>query len=84
MTEKDKSRLLELGQQLSTLGTEFRIAQLGLEKAVEGSHIRMVSQLQPRNVPRPAPRPVPEFERKDDREDEREDEEGNALLGQDA
>ena len=34
MTEKDKSRLLELGQQLSTLGTEFRIAQLGLEKAV--------------------------------------------------
>ena len=35
MTEKDKSRLLELGQQLSTLGTEFRIAQLGLEKAVE-------------------------------------------------
>ena len=55
-----------------------------LEKAVEGSHIRMGSQLQPRNVPRPAPRPVPEFERKDDREDEREDEEGNALLGQDA
>ncbi|RKI70514.1 hypothetical protein D7V91_02640 [bacterium 1xD42-67] len=35
MTEKDKARLLELGQQLSTLGTEFRIAQIGLEKAVE-------------------------------------------------
>ena len=35
MIEKDKSRLLELGQQLSTLGTEFRIAQIGLEKAVE-------------------------------------------------
>ncbi len=46
-----------------------------LEEAVKGAHIRIVPQLQPRNVPRPAPRPIPEFER--------EDEEGNALLGQD-
>lgn len=35
MTEKEKKRVLELGQQLSTLGMEFRIAQLGLEKMVE-------------------------------------------------
>lgn len=46
-----------------------------LEKAVKGSHIRMVSQLQPRNVPRPAPRPVPE--------PERENEEANTLFRQD-
>lgn len=35
MTEKEKARLLELGQELSTLGVEFRIAQIGLEKMVE-------------------------------------------------
>ena len=35
MTEQEKSRLLELGERLSTLGVEFRIAQIGLEKMVE-------------------------------------------------
>lgn len=35
MTEQEKSRLLELGELLSTLGVEFRIAQIGLEKMVE-------------------------------------------------
>lgn len=46
-----------------------------LEAAVKGARIRMVPQLQPRNVPRPAPRPVPDFERVNENE--------NALLGQD-
>ncbi len=35
MTKKDRERLLELGQELYTLGTEFRLAQIGLEKMVE-------------------------------------------------
>ena len=35
MTEQEKNRLLELGELLSTLGVEFRIAQIGLEKMVE-------------------------------------------------
>ena len=35
MTKKEKERLLELGQELTTLGVEFRLAQLGLEKMVE-------------------------------------------------
>ena len=35
MTEQEKTRLLELGELLSTLGVEFRIAQIGLEKMVE-------------------------------------------------
>lgn len=35
MTEKDKAKLVELGQQLSTLGVEFRMAQIGLEKIVD-------------------------------------------------
>ena len=35
MTEQEKIRLLELGELLSTLGVEFRIAQIGLEKMVE-------------------------------------------------
>lgn len=35
MTEKEKKRLLELGQELTTLGVEFRLAQIGLEKQVE-------------------------------------------------
>lgn len=35
MTEKDKAKLVELGQRLSTLGVEFRIAQMGLEKMVD-------------------------------------------------
>ncbi len=35
MTDKDKIRLVELGKQLSTLGVEFRIAQMGLEKMVD-------------------------------------------------
>lgn len=35
MKTEDKQKLLALGQQLSTTGVEFRIAQLGLEKAVE-------------------------------------------------
>ena len=35
MTEQEKSRLLELGERLSTLGVEFRIALIGLEKMVE-------------------------------------------------
>lgn len=35
MTEQERKRILELGQQLSTLGVEFRLAQLGLEKMVE-------------------------------------------------
>lgn len=35
MTEKDKIKLIALGEQLSTVGTEFRIAQIGLEKMIE-------------------------------------------------
>lgn len=35
MTEQERERILELGQRLSTLGIEFRIAQIGLEKMVE-------------------------------------------------
>lgn len=35
MTAEDKIKLVTLGQQLSTIGTEFRVAQLGLEKMVE-------------------------------------------------
>lgn len=35
MTEQERERILELGQRLSTLGVEFRLAQLGLEKMVE-------------------------------------------------
>lgn len=35
MTKKEKERLLELGQELASLGAEFRLAQLGLEKMVE-------------------------------------------------
>ena len=35
MAEQEKIRLLELGELLSTLGVEFRIAQIGLEKMVE-------------------------------------------------
>ena len=35
MTDKDKIRLVELGKQLSTLGVEFRIAHMGLEKMVD-------------------------------------------------
>ena len=35
MTEKDKIKLIALGEQLSTVGTKFRIAQIGLEKMIE-------------------------------------------------
>lgn len=35
MTAEERIKLVTLGQQLSTVGTEFRIAQLGLEKMVE-------------------------------------------------
>lgn len=35
MTEQERERILELGQRLSTLGVEFRVAQIGLEKMVE-------------------------------------------------
>lgn len=35
MTAEERIKLVTLGQQLSTAGTEFRIAQLGLEKMVE-------------------------------------------------
>ncbi|MCI9155922.1 MAG: hypothetical protein HFF44_03150 [Lawsonibacter sp.] len=35
MTEKEKTRLVEIGQRLSTLGVEFRVAQMGLEKMVD-------------------------------------------------
>lgn len=35
MTAEDRIKLVTLGQQLSTVGAEFRIAQLGLEKMVE-------------------------------------------------
>lgn len=35
MTAEIKIKLVTLGQQLSTVGTEFRVAQLGLEKMVE-------------------------------------------------
>lgn len=35
MTEQERKRILELGQRLSTLGVEFRIAQLGLERMAE-------------------------------------------------
>lgn len=34
MTEQERERILELGQRLSTLGVEFRLAQIGLEKLV--------------------------------------------------
>ena len=34
MTNQEKERILELGQRLSTLGVEFRIAQIGLDKMV--------------------------------------------------
>lgn len=35
MTAEERIKLVTLGQQLSTAGTEFRIAQLGLEKMVQ-------------------------------------------------
>lgn len=35
MTAEERIKLVTLGQQLSTAGAEFRIAQLGLEKMVE-------------------------------------------------
>lgn len=35
MTAEDKIKLITLGQQLSTVGAELRIAQLGLENMVE-------------------------------------------------
>lgn len=35
MTAEEKLKLITLGQQLSTVGSEFRIAQLGLENMVE-------------------------------------------------
>lgn len=35
MTVEERIKLVTLGQQLSTVGAEFRIAQLGLEKMVE-------------------------------------------------
>lgn len=35
MTAEIKIKLVTLGQQLSTVGTEFRVAQLGLERMVE-------------------------------------------------
>lgn len=34
MTQQERERILELGQELTTLGAEFRIAQIGLEKLV--------------------------------------------------
>lgn len=34
MTAEKKIKLITLGQQLSTVGVEFRIAQIGLEKMV--------------------------------------------------
>lgn len=34
MTQQERERILELGQRLSTLGVEFRLAQIGLEKLV--------------------------------------------------
>ncbi|MEY8232957.1 hypothetical protein AALA82_15220 [Oscillospiraceae bacterium 50-16] len=35
MMKTEKQKLQALGQQLSTLGVEFRLAQIGLERAVE-------------------------------------------------
>lgn len=35
MTAEEKIKLVTLGQQLSTVGAEVRIAQLGLEKMVD-------------------------------------------------
>lgn len=32
---ESRDKLLRLGQQLSTIGAEFRLAQIGLEKAIE-------------------------------------------------
>ena len=34
MMKTEKQKLQALGQQLSTLGVEFRLAQIGLERAV--------------------------------------------------
>lgn len=35
MTTEKKLKLVTLGQQLSTIGTEFRLAQIGLEHMAE-------------------------------------------------
>lgn len=35
MTSEAKSKLIFTGEQLSTVGVEFRLAQIGLEKMVE-------------------------------------------------
>ena len=35
MTTEDKIKLITLGQQLSTLGVETRMAQIGLKRAVD-------------------------------------------------
>ena len=35
MKTKEKLKLVTLGQQLSTVGTEYRLAQIGLEHMIE-------------------------------------------------